>query len=144
MQITRRGALVLLGAGRPLIGNSTALEASLVKRHDEAVERSLRLQITDPASRGYGNLPHLGQDHQDLGIYAARSAAGLLETFMAAYLYPESRYAGDSLLVDRMKLAAQYLHRVQHENGRSTTSTPTLIPRRIPLSRSGRRRRRPA
>src|SRR3982750_3272831 len=69
MYMTRRGALVLLGAGRPLIGNSSALEPSLVKRHDEAVDRSLRLQITDPASRGYGNLPHLSQDHQDLGIY---------------------------------------------------------------------------
>src|SRR3954463_5652181 len=116
MHMTRRGALILLGAGRSLIGNSTAIDSSLVKRHDEAVDRFLRLQITDPASRGYGNVPHLGPDHQDLGIYAARSAAGLLETFMAAYLYPESRYAGDSLLVDRMKLAAQYLYRVQHEN----------------------------
>lgn len=117
MQLTRRSALALAGAVSAIADTGPQIEPAIVQRHDDSVEQALRAQITDPASRGYGNVPHLDSQGKDLQIYAAGSAGGLLESFTAAFLYPSSRFHRKTILVERMKLAAGFLERAQHEDG---------------------------
>lgn len=122
MRITRRTALAALGAGAGLALDGAAIAPQtapqeIVQRHDAAVQQYLKDQITDSASRGYGNVPTLTPGGKDLGIYSSGSASGLIETFMAAYLYPGSRFHHNALLVERMKLAADFLRKAQHEDG---------------------------
>lgn len=62
-------------------------------------------------------MPSPGPDGVDTGIYTARAASTLLEIYTAAFLHPQSRFHGDRQLVERMKLAAGYLQRAQHEDG---------------------------
>jgi len=90
---------------------AAAVEPAVVKRHDAAVERLLKLQITDPASRWCGVYP------DEFGLHHAGTAGGIIETFMAAFLHPGSRFHRNNLLVERMRLAAGYLGRAQNEQG---------------------------
>jgi hypothetical protein len=90
---------------------ATAVEPAVLKRHDASVERLLKAQITDPASRWCGTYPD-----QD-GLHHAGTAGGIVETFTAAFLHPASRFHRDSLLVGRMRLAAGYLRHAQNQQG---------------------------
>jgi hypothetical protein len=92
-------------------GVAAAVEPAVVKRHDEAVERILKLQITDPASPWRGIYP------DDFGLHHAGTAGGILETLAAAFLQPASKFHRDRLLVERMRLAADCLGRGQNEHG---------------------------
>jgi len=87
------------------------LDRALLPRHDAAVERLLKSQITDPASRGCGVYP------DEFGLHHAGTAGGILESLTAAFLHPGSRYHRDRALVERMRLAAAYLQRAQNEHG---------------------------
>jgi len=92
-------------------GAAAAVEPAILKRHDEAVERILKLQITDPASRWRGVYP------DEFGLHHAGTAGGILETLTAAFLHPGSRFHRDQALVEPMRLAAGYLQRAQNEFG---------------------------
>lgn len=98
---------------RELLGAmaAAAVEPAVLKRHDQAVERLLKLQITDPASRWCGTYPD-----QD-GLHHAGSAGGIVETFTAEFLHPASKFYRNNLLVERMRLAAGYLRRAQNQQG---------------------------
>lgn len=87
------------------------VDPAVMKRHDEAVERLLKVQITDPSSRWCGAYP------DEFGLHHPGSAGGILERFTAAFLHPDSRFHRDSLLVERMWLAAGYLARAQNQQG---------------------------
>ena len=118
MKLTRRSAIALMGTATSLAAaGKYEIEPGIIQRHDESVEDALKSQITDRSRRGYGNLPHLDERSRDLGIYPAGTAAGLLEAFTAAYLHPSSRFHGNRLLIERMRLAAGFLNRSQHEDG---------------------------
>lgn len=114
--VTRRQAIALTGAV-PLANFEHQIPASVIARHDEAVENCLGRQISDRSSRGFGNMPVPGPDGIDIGIYAARTAATLLEIYTAAFLQPQSRYYKDARLVERMRWTSSYLNRAQHETG---------------------------
>src|SRR5690349_4989787 len=100
----RRQVITALAGGALFAGNEIPkIDPGIVKRHDEGVDTALSRQITDPNSRGCGTLP------DGSGLYSAHAAAGLLESFMAACLYPQSKFHESTLLIDRIKLAAGYL-----------------------------------
>lgn len=92
-------------------GAAPSVEPAVLQRHDEAVERMLKLQITDPASPWRGVFP------DNFGLHHAGTAGGILETFMAGFLHPGSKFHRDGTLVERMRLAAGYLGRAQNEHG---------------------------
>ncbi len=104
-----RRQFVALSAASPLAAQS--MEPEIVRRHDERVRSLLQQQITDPAS------PWRGASLDRFGLCFPGSAAAMLEAFTAAFLHPGSRYYRDSVLVERMRLAAAYLERAQNPQG---------------------------
>jgi len=112
MRISRRN--LLAGSMQAAAMAEAAAEpplAAIVERHDRGVEDYLKNQETDPASRWRGSLPDA------YGLHYAGSAGGILEAFTAAFLHPRSKFHRSPLLVERMRLAAGYLDRAQHESG---------------------------
>jgi len=83
----------------------------LVQTHDKALESMLERQVTEVGSRWCGGVPDVW------GLHDARHAALLLREAAAAYFHPESRYHGSRDLYGRMKLAAEFLERAQHDSG---------------------------
>jgi hypothetical protein len=112
IRLTRRQALAAPAAAMAAAAAPEELyPPDLVRRHDEAVDRLLRTQVTDAAN------PHRGGYPDEFGLYHAGSGAGVLESCMAAYLCPQSRHQGNNELVRRMRLAAAFLERVQLPDG---------------------------
>jgi hypothetical protein len=111
MQISRRSALALIGAGASLAFDKPEIDTALVRRHDEWIDRGLAAQVTDPASRWHGGVPN---DH---GIFNPEPAAGWIEACTAAWLYPGSRFHKSAPLFERIQLAAAFLTRTQHPDG---------------------------
>ena len=109
--INRRELLGLMASAAAAGAQQTDVAASIVTHHDENVERAIATQNTDRSSPGYGALLSA------TGLFHAGAAAGLIDTCMAAYLHPQSRFHGNNLLVERIKLAAQFLERAQHPDG---------------------------
>jgi poly(3-hydroxybutyrate) depolymerase len=83
MPISRREFAAALAA--PAL-TAAGLDDALVRRHDEAVDRMVRQQVTDPAS------PGVGGSADESGLFHAGTGAGLLEAFMAAWACPQSRH----------------------------------------------------
>jgi hypothetical protein len=110
ISLTRR---TLLAAPAALAGPAAepAPEAAILSRHESVVEQLLARQITDPASPWRGGIP------DEFGLHNAISAANALETFMAGFLHPASRFHRRNELVERMRLAAGFLDQVQRESG---------------------------
>jgi hypothetical protein len=104
-----RRQFVALSAAGPLAAKGT--ESEIVRRHDERVRSLLEQQITNPAS------PWCGASLDRFGLCFPGSAAAMLEAFMAGFLHSGSRYYGDAVLVERMRLAAAYLERAQNPQG---------------------------
>jgi hypothetical protein len=100
-----------MGASTSLAFDGPEIDAGLVRRHDESIDRGLTAQVTDRASRGYGCLPNAH------GIFNPEPAAGWIEACTAAYLHPGSRFHKSALLVERIKMAAAFLTRTQHPDG---------------------------
>ncbi|MBZ5619653.1 MAG: hypothetical protein LAQ69_13155 [Acidobacteriia bacterium] len=112
MHPTRREAIGALAlAAIPAPSPAAEIDPAVVRRHDDDVARLLERQVTDPASRGYGT------QRDDLEMFSPGAAAGLLESYYAAFLCPQSKYHRDAALVERMKLAARFLERAQDEHG---------------------------
>ncbi|HUQ93916.1 MAG TPA: hypothetical protein VM120_19715 [Bryobacteraceae bacterium] len=87
------------------------LEASVVKRHDDAVDRLLKTQITDPGDEHRGGLPDA------YGLFYAGTAAGITDSFNAAFHHRLSRFYKDPLMVQRLKLAIGFAVRSQTRDG---------------------------
>ncbi|MBI4890809.1 MAG: hypothetical protein HY821_09320 [Acidobacteria bacterium] len=90
---------------------TTRLDDSMVKRHDEAVDRMLKQQVTDPAS------PLCGGYADETGLYHAGTGAGLADGFLAAWACSQSKYYHAPLMMERALLAIAFLKRYQHEDG---------------------------
>ena len=127
---TRRDALDMLAWGgafglsgarlRAYSGQSANLDGgqppdpllrTAVERNDTAVQALLQTQVTDPASPFRGSVP------DQFGLHSAGSAAGVTETLAASFVHPRSRFHRDSVLLDRIRLAAGFLERSQSPQG---------------------------
>ena len=82
----------------------------LIGQNDTAIPKLIARQRLAPASHK-GGLP----DHR--GLFHAGSASGLLRALATGFVSPLSRYHLDVDLVAPMLAAAQFLRRVQHEDG---------------------------
>lgn len=83
----------------------------IIQTHDLNVERLVRVQITDPKSRWRGVVP------DEYGLHHAGTGASLVDAFLTAYLHPRSKYYQDSNLLERVRLAADFLARTQSPEG---------------------------
>ena len=121
MDVTRRDLLALMGtAGTLSLCDDAAAQtaaasapglASIVERNDAAVRTLLQSQITDTVSANRGSVP------DQFGLHSAGSASGVAETLAASYAHPQSAFHHDSALLDRIRLAAGFLERVQGPQG---------------------------
>ena len=116
--LTRRDALVLFGAAgafgatKPLPTRTSAspLDAAVARNEAEA-ERLIAAQVSDPGDRAAGSVP---DDH---GLHQPWSASGIIETLAASFLHPQSRFHRDPRLLQRIRLAADFLERSQGPQG---------------------------
>jgi hypothetical protein len=107
--VTRRTALSTCGATAAAAAAQQApanlIPETVIRRHDENVERLLGLQVTDPGSRWLGGYPDA------FGLHHGGSGSGLLHAFTAAFLQPASRYFHSPVLRERLRLAAGFMNR---------------------------------
>ncbi|MBI4876949.1 MAG: hypothetical protein HY822_20110 [Acidobacteria bacterium] len=101
--MTRREAVAALGAA--------AAGPAILQRHDQNVARLLERQVTDPRSRWCGSAL------DDTGLCNPHPAGGILESFTAAFLHPDSKFHQNPLLIERMRLAARHLLARQNREG---------------------------
>ncbi|MCS7024537.1 MAG: hypothetical protein NZV14_07030 [Bryobacteraceae bacterium] len=118
MGTTRRQFLSAAAAATALPAGATQtsddlgnLEAIVVKRHDEGVERLLAGQVMDPSSPYFGAYP----DATDL--HHPGTAAGLIDSFTAAFHHRASKYFRDPLMLERIRAAAAFYTRSMTAEG---------------------------
>ncbi|MBN2327681.1 MAG: hypothetical protein JXR73_11060 [Candidatus Omnitrophica bacterium] len=87
------------------------IDASIVKKNDRSLGEILERQETDSQSRWRGGCA------DSWGLYPCGSAAQILHLGAASYFHPESSYFKNARLFERMKLAAEFLERMQNEQG---------------------------
>lgn len=109
---TRRTVLSALGA-LPITPRATSAEipGDVIARHDEYVERLLAMQTTDPGSRWRGGYPDA------YGLHHGGSGGGLLNAFITAFVQPKSKHYRGNVLMDRIRMAADFLTRHQTADG---------------------------
>jgi hypothetical protein len=83
----------------------------MIQQHDGGVETLLTRQTRDPQSRWHGGLPDAD------GLHSGGPAASLFHAFAIAYMLPGSRYHRSPELMQRMKLAVDFLTRHQSPDG---------------------------
>lgn len=111
---TRRQILWTLGSAAVAAGAPATppeVDARVVARNDAAVENLLRAQITGTAN------PRLGGVPDEYGMFHAGSAGGLIETAAASLVTPQSKHHGAPEVLERIRLAAQFLERSQSAEG---------------------------
>ncbi len=112
--VSRRQVLWGLGSAALAAGAPAAepeVDARVVARNDAALDNLLRAQITDPRNARLGGVP------DDYLMYHAGSAGGLIETAAASWIVPHSKHHGVPEILDRIRLAAQFLERSQTPEG---------------------------
>ena len=112
--VTRRQALGTLAAVAVAPGaraEAPAIDARIVERNDTALDRALRAQVTEP-----GN-PRLGGVADDYNMFSAGAAGGLIEMAAASFIAPGFRNHDSAELLQRIRLAAQFLERSQSPEG---------------------------
>ncbi|MCX6631557.1 MAG: hypothetical protein NTW28_28425, partial [Candidatus Solibacter sp.] len=112
--VTRRQVLWTMGGAAVAAGAPAAapeVDPRVVARNDAAVDNLLRAQITGAAN------PRLGGVPDEYGMCNAGSAGGLIETAAASWMAPQSKHHGASEVVERIRLAAQFLERSQSAEG---------------------------
>jgi hypothetical protein len=111
---TRRQILWTLGSAALAAGSPAAppeIDARVVARNDAALENLLRAQITVTAN------PRLGGVPDEYGMWHAGAAGGLIETAAASWVTPQSQHRGAPEVLERIRLAAQFLERSQSAEG---------------------------
>ncbi len=101
--MTRRESIGVLTAAS--LAAATKIPDAIVRRTDEAIDRYLKIQVTDPKNRWYGGIPDA------YGLHAPGSAVGLWGIFTAGYIHPESRHYKNKALIDGIKLAADFVQK---------------------------------
>ncbi|HWQ53987.1 MAG TPA: hypothetical protein VN442_09895 [Bryobacteraceae bacterium] len=110
--ISRRQVLATAAAAAAAPAAQTSdLVASVLKHHDQYVDRLLRDQVTDPASR------HCGGIADQFGVFQTHGASAVLSLFTASLLHPGSKFYKNPLLVERMRLATRFLEKGQSPEG---------------------------
>jgi len=110
--MTRREAIALAAAPALAAPDEPApIDPAAVARHDANVERLMKGQVTDRASRYYGAFPDA------FGIHAPGVAGGLIHAFALALMYKDSRYYRNAEVAERLRAAAEFLRRSQNERG---------------------------
>lgn len=110
--MTRRhllGAIAATAAAAP--ARAAAIPSEVVARHDSNVEKLLRAQITDPASRFAGTMEDAS------GLHSPGAAGGILAACATAFLQPASKFHRAPLMFERSRLAAAFLERAQTPDG---------------------------
>lgn len=108
MEITRRE---LAGALMAVQSRPESVPATVIRKLDTQVEQYLKRQITDPRESGFGGIP------DEFGLSHAGTASGLAHTFLAAFACGGSRFHRDGLMLERARVAAEFLKKHQHEDG---------------------------
>jgi hypothetical protein len=112
--VTRRQVIWGLG-GAALAGGAPAaapeVDARVVAGNDAALDNLLHAQITDPRSSRLGGVP------DDYLMYPVGSAGGLIETAAASWIAPHSKHHGAPEVLQRIRLASQFLERSQSPEG---------------------------
>ncbi len=100
-------------SGRRAAGDTapSGAGADIVRAHDDALERRLGAQVLDPQSKWRGAFP------DEWGLHHCTAASAFLKNAAAAYYHPQSKHHRDGTLQDRMKLAAEFLTRIQNAEG---------------------------
>ncbi len=115
LEMNRREAIAFGMASMASLSLASRAEetapAPVVQAHDEHLNRIVNSQNIDPKSPWCGGIP------DQWGIHYCTSAAGLLRDGAAAYFHPLSRHHKSAELFERMRLAAAFLDRSQHESG---------------------------
>src|ERR1035441_8630073 len=113
---TRRKILWTMGsaalaAGAPATAAPPEVDARVVARNDAALENLLRAQIMGTAN------PRLGGVPDEYGMFLAGAAGGLIEAAAASWIAPQSKHHGAGEVLERIRLAAQFLERSQSAEG---------------------------
>lgn len=85
--------------------------AAIVARHDTSVDNLLQRQNTDPKSRWRGWIS------DEYGIHTPGSGAAVIDALTAAWLHPKSKFYRNTLLPQRIRLAAEAMAREQTSDG---------------------------
>lgn len=114
-EIDRREAMTVITtslAGLSTAGwSATRPLPSLIDDHDRSLERALDAQVTDPRSRWCGASPDAW------GLHHCGSAGRILRDGAASYFHAPSKFHRSPALLERMKLAADFLKRSQGADG---------------------------
>ena len=107
---------VLTGASALPLASQVAepfwkITPELVARHDNAVDQYLKLQTVNPASPWHGGIPDAHRLHNP------GSAAGAVHVYAVALLQPVSRHRGSTLLMERLRLALDFVRRKSSPEG---------------------------
>lgn len=113
MKMSRRSVLgAMATAAVPLAAaGAPQIDPEIVKRNDASVEQLLKQQVTDPKSPWYGSIT------DDQGLHTAGGASAVCEALSASFVCPQSKFHGDKTLVERVRLAGDFLHRSQSSEG---------------------------
>jgi len=83
----------------------------LVKRNDTGLDNLLKIQIQDIASPDLGGVP------DPFDILNPHSTSAIIQAGGVAVFSPDSKFYQSSELLERMRLAALYLLKIQHSDG---------------------------
>jgi hypothetical protein len=98
-------------AAAPASCQPSGIDPAILRRHDDAVERYLKLQNTDRSSSNRGGIP------DDYGLYMHGSGSGLLDVFLSAWICPQSKFHHNPLLLERARMAIDFMARKQTPDG---------------------------
>ena len=101
----------LLGATLVLTSADAQAVNGLVSRNDRAIERALELQIADPANPDCGGIPGA------FGLALPNGTAMALMDYVAGLLHQQSKFYGNSLVAQRIRLGIEHLRRGQNDDG---------------------------
>lgn len=112
--MNRRHFITTAAATAAAASAQSPISADVVRRHDEAVDRYLAAQVTDTSSRWRGAMV------DGTGLYAQGTAGGILGAFGTAYIYRASKHHGKAEVLERVRLAADFLNRTMSADGNIT------------------------
>lgn len=93
------------------ISFASSPDSALVQKNDEALQGDLDNQMMDASDRWHGGIRNY------MNMYHARETASMLQRSAAAYYSPESKFYKSAELLERMRLAAEFLERTQTADG---------------------------
>ncbi len=111
MPLNRREAITVLGSLPAITSVAIPEQDSLIREHDQALEDILNQQVIDASSRWRGAFPN------SVGLHQPGSAGRIIESGAVSYVHPNSKYHKDSFLFNRIKLAVEFLLRMQSSQG---------------------------